>query len=76
MIKLLWNTDKQNKKSSGDSNDVEARNYIWGLYHKDNSDKWIYEILKKIQFKIIQNEKDLEKKDTVIIVDSSIEKKK
>ena len=76
MIKLLWNTDKQNKKNINDSNDVEARNYIWGLYHKDNSDKWIYEILKKIQFKIIQNENDLEKKDTLIVVDSSIEKKK
>ena len=54
MIKLLLNTDKQNKKSSGDSNDVEARNYIWGLYHKDNSDKWIKQILNKILCELMQ----------------------
>ena len=29
----------------------------------------------KIQFKLIENERDIENKDTVIIVDSSIEKK-
>jgi hypothetical protein len=75
MIKLFWNTHSQNKPTSNDSTDKEARDYKWGLYHKDNSDKWIYEVLDKIQFKIIQDEKDIEKDDILIIVDSSIEKK-
>ena len=47
MIKLFWNTHNQIKSST--SND-----YIWGNYHKENSHKWIYEILKKIKYKIIQ----------------------
>ena len=76
MIKLFWNTHNQNKSKLNDTNAKETRDYIWGLYHKNNSDKWIYEILNKIQFKAIQNEKDLESEDTLLIVDSSVEKKK
>ena len=75
MIKLFWNTHNQNKTDSNNTNTKEARDYKWGLYHKNNSDKWIYEILKKIQYKVIQNENDLEREDIIIIVDSSIEKK-
>ena len=75
MIKLFWNTHNQNKPNSNDTNSQEARDYIWGLYHKDNSDKWIYEILNKIQFTIIQNEQDLESGDVLIIIDSNVEKK-
>ena len=75
MIKLFWNTHNQNKPDSNDANTKEARDYIWGLYHKDNSDKWIYEILNKIQYKVIQNTKDLESEDVLIIIDSSVEKK-
>ena len=75
MIKLFWNTHNQNKPNSNETNTTVARNYIWGLYHKNNSDKWIYEILDKIQFKIVQNEKDLESDDILIIIDSNIEKK-
>ena len=42
MIKLFWNTHNQNKPTSNDPiNKETARNYKWGLYHKDNSDKWI-----------------------------------
>ena len=69
MIKLFWNTHNQNKPKE------EDKDYIWGIYHKNNSDKWIFEILDKVQFKLIQSEKDLENNDTLIIVDSSIEKK-
>ena len=75
MIKLFWNTHNQNKPNPNDTNSKEARDYIWGLYHKDNSDKWIYEILNKIQFTIIQSEQDLESGDVLIIIDSSVEKK-
>ena len=75
MIKLFWNTHNQNKPDSNDANTKEARDYIWGLYHKNNSDKWIYEILNKIQYKVVQNTKDLESEDIQIIIDSSVEKK-
>jgi len=68
MIKLFWNTHNQ----TSDQKDI---NVVWGLYHKNNSNKWIYEILKKIQFKIIDSEKYLEKNDILIIIDSNIESK-
>jgi len=75
MIKLLWNTHNQNKENLIDTKSQEARDYVWGLYHKENSNKWIYEILKEVTFKIIHNANDLENGDTLIIVDSSVEKK-
>ena len=72
MIKLFWNTHNQSKFSEKNK---ESSDYIWGIYHKKSSDKWIYEILNKIEFKVIEKEGDLEKDDILIIVDSSIEKK-
>ena len=52
MIKLFWNTHNQNKSRGNNTDTKNDRDYIWGLYHKDNSDKWIYEILNKIQVRI------------------------
>ena len=75
MIKLFWNTHNQITPTSKNPNNEDVHNYKWGNYHKDFSDKWIYYLLNKLQFKIIQNEKDIESEDTLIIVDSSIEKK-
>ena len=75
MIKLFWNTHNQNEPNPNKSNKENARDRLWGLYHKDYSDKWIYEILNKIEFEVIQSEKDLESEDILIIVDSSVEKK-
>ena len=75
MIKLFWNTHNQNKPNPNKSNKENARDKIWGAYHKDCSDKWIYEILNKIEFEVIQSEKDLKSEDILIIVDSSVEKK-
>ena len=75
MIKLFWNTHNQKKTNTDQSKDKDDRDYKWGLYHKENSDKWIYEILSEIQFKLIQNEKDLESGDILIIIDSSVENK-
>ena len=75
MIKLFWNTHNQNKPSSKESNTQEARDYIWGTYHKNNSNKWIYEILNKVKYQSIENENALESGDILIVVDSSIEKK-
>jgi len=75
MIKLLWNTQNQISSTKDNTNKEDARNYKWGLYHKENSDKWIYHLLEKIKYKIIENEKELETNDILIIVDSSVEKK-
>ena len=75
MVKLFWNTHNQDKINPNKPDTENARDKIWGLYHKDHSKKWIYEILNKIEFKIIYSEKDLENGDIVIIIDSSIEKK-
>ena len=75
MIKLFWNTHNQNKPNPNKSDKENARDKQWGLYHKDYSDKWIYEILNKIEFEVIQSEKDLESEDILIIVDSSVENK-
>ena len=75
MIKLFWNTHNQNKSRENNADTKNDRDYIWGLYHKDNSDKWIYEILNKIQFKVIRDERDLESEDILLIIDSSVEKK-
>jgi len=77
MIKLFWNTHNQKKSDSKDKKIVEKhdRDYKWGQYHKKNSDKWIYEILKKTKYEIILNEKKIEKNDILIIIDSSIEEK-
>jgi len=71
MIKLFWNTHNQ----KNNPNNKEDRDLIWGKYHKDFSDKWIYEILKKIEFEKIDSEDNLENGDVLIIVDSSIQKK-
>ena len=44
MVKLFWNTAND---SSFDLNVVENSGFkwkgnIWGKYHKNNSDKWIF----------------------------------
>ena len=77
MIKLFWNTHNLKKTVTIDNKikKKEAIDYKWGIYHKENSDKWIYEILKKVKYSIIDDEKDLESDDVLIIVDSSIENK-
>ena len=77
MIKLFWNTQNQKKPSSTDKKIKEKQesDIIWGLYHKKNSDKWVYEILEKIQYKIITSERELQKGDSLIIIDSSVEEK-
>jgi len=74
MIKLLWNT--HNQIPSNNKTDTEnTRNYKWGFYHKNSSNKWIFELLNKVNFKIIESEKKIKSKDILIIVDSSIENK-
>ena len=58
MIKLFWNTHNQIVPNLNEPNNKDiAKNHKWGIYHSDNSDKWIYEILEKNQFKIIKSEK-------------------
>ena len=77
MIKLFWNTHNQQTPNSNDKKirEQEESNYGWGIYHKKSSDKWIFEILKKIEYKIIESEKDINKEDILIIIDSSVQEK-
>ena len=86
MIKLFWNTQNQkisypNEKKVKKNNPIgvneadENRDLGWGIYHKNNSNIWIKEILNKIDYSIIENESELKKEDVLIIVDSSVEKK-
>jgi hypothetical protein len=77
MIKLFWNTQNQKKSNSLDKKIKEKQeaDIIWGLYHKKNSNKWVYEILGKIEYSVIKNETELQKEDTLIIIDSSVEEK-
>jgi len=77
MIKLFWNTHNQKKPDTKDKEIVEKldRDYVWGIYHKKNSNLWIYEILNKIKYNIIENETSIEKNDILVIVDSSLEEK-
>ena len=77
MIKLFWNTQNQKKPNSKHkkTREKEELDYGWGQYHKNNSDKWIYEILSKIKYTIIDSENNIEKDDILIIVDSSVEEK-
>ena len=64
MIKLFWNTHNQKKPDTKDKKIVEKldRDYVWGIYHKKNSNLWIYEILKKIKYNIIENETNIEER--------------
>ena len=77
MIKLFWNTHNQKNPSSENKKirEKQEQDYGWGQYHKNSSDKWVNEILKKIKYKTIQSEKNLEEGDILIIVDSSVEEK-
>ena len=63
MIKLLWNTSRHQKDSF---------ELTWGKYHEDNSKDWIYFLLQDIDYKPIDSEEEIDKGDTVIIVDSGI----
>jgi len=76
MVKLLWNTHNQTTPIPQNLNKTDDRNYLWGIYHKTNSNEWINYILKKIEFKIIKDIEELKNEEILIIVDSSIEKKK
>ena len=77
MIKLFWNTHNQKKPSSNNKEvrSKEEENIGWGIYHKENSEKWIYEILKNVDYSIIQEESDIKKNDILIIIDSGIVEK-
>ncbi len=77
MIKLLWNTHNQEKTNSSNEKvkKIEINNYNWGIYHKVNSNIWIYDILKNINYTTIDNENKLEDGDVLIVIDSNPEKK-
>ena len=75
MIKLFWNTHNQIVDNPKESKEENSRIRKWGIYHKENSSKWIFKILSKIQFKTIESYEKIQSNDRLIIIDSSIEKK-
>ena len=75
MIKLLWNTHNQNQLNLENRTNKDIVDQTWGDYHKNSSDKWIFNILKKIEFKKIENQNNLDSGDILLVVDSSVEKK-
>ena len=75
MIKLFWNTHNEAPITDNLNNKNVTSDFGWGIYHKNNSDKWIYNVLKEIKFNVIENEKNLENDDVLIIVDSDVERK-
>ena len=77
MIKLYWNTHNQKKPNSENKKirEKEESDYGWGQYHEKSSNKWIYKILEKVKYNIIDSLINLEKDDILIIIDSSVEEK-
>ena len=77
MIKLFWNSHNQKKPNSEhkEIREKQEHDHQWGNYHKKSSQDWIYEILKKIKYQVIESETNLKKEDILIIVDSGIEEK-
>ena len=63
MIKLLWNTHNHKKTPTEDKEikKKEAVEFKWGIYHKKNSNIWIYEILSKVKYNIIESIENLKK---------------
>ena len=41
MIKLFWNTHNQNKTNFDDLTSKEAKDHIWGVYHKSRTTRWM-----------------------------------
>ena len=76
MIKLFWNTHNQIKPGSSDPNREDVFDHNLGNYHKVSSDKWIFFLLNKIKYKTITNIDEVEQNDILIIIDSSVEKKR
>jgi len=76
MVKLFWNTHNQIIPTSKISGKTDAINHLWGIYHKNHSNEWINHILAKVKFKVINSKEELKSEDILIIIDSSIEKKK
>jgi len=76
-VKLLWNTTNKIDfiQRSTDKNSLKWKGNIWGKYHKTNSTDWIFSLLKKINFQVINKLDELKSNDELIIVDSSIEHK-
>ena len=63
MIKLLWNTSRHQD---------DAFELTWGKYHEESSKDWIFFLLQDVKYTLINDEKELNKEDILIIVDSGI----
>ena len=61
-MKLIWNSHNYNKS-------------FWGEYHRINSKKWIFDILSEVNFTEVDNLNEIDSSETILIVDSEIQKK-
>ena len=62
MKKLIWNTQKNSKS-------------FWGEYHYNASSNWIFYLLEKIKYEILEDLNQIKKSDEIIIVDSELNSK-
>ncbi len=62
MKKLIWNTQKNSKS-------------FWGEYHYNASRNWIFYLLEKIKYEILEDLNQIKKSDEIIIVDSELNSK-
>jgi hypothetical protein len=65
MIKLFWNTQNQKKPTAEDDKKTVEKldvNYVWGKYHKKNSNEWVHEILKIKKYQMLRSQKKMKRK--------------
>ena len=62
MKKLIWNTHKNSQS-------------FWGEYHYNASRNWIFCLLEKIKYKILEDLNQIKKSDEIIIVDCKLNSK-
>jgi len=63
MIKLLWNTTNHQK---------DPFELKWGKYHEKKTKDWIFYLVNKINYKVINSEEEINQNDVLIIADSGI----
>ena len=78
MFKLIWNTANLSdyKPYVNEPSNIKVIASKWGVYHEKNSKKWIFSLLSNVNFEVINQIENIKKEDKLIIVDSSVEKKK
>ena len=72
-MKLLWNTNRNLPPTV--TSIIDERLNFWGNYHYKNSYPWILDLLSKIKIEPINNLKNLNINEDIIVVDNAISSK-